>query len=123
MLNGDRQAVETLITDPGVAAVSFVGSTPIAQSIYQTAAGHGKRVQAMGGAKNHLIVMPDADMEQTVDALMGAAYGSAGERCMSVSVAVTVGEAGDALMERLRPRVESLKVGPSLDPESEMARW
>ena len=120
VLNGDRQAVETLITDPGVAAVSFVGSTPIAQSIYQTAAGHGKRVQAMGGAKNHLIVMPDADMEQTVDALMGAAYGSAGERCMSVSVAVTVGEAGDALMERLRPRVESLKVGPSLDPESEM---
>ena len=120
VLNGDRQAVGTLIADSRVAAVSFVGSTPVAQSIYRTAAGCGKRVQAMGGAKNHLIVMPDADMDQTVDALMGAAYGSAGERCMAVSVAVAVGDAGDELMDRLKPRVESLKVGPSLDPESEM---
>jgi malonate-semialdehyde dehydrogenase (acetylating)/methylmalonate-semialdehyde dehydrogenase len=120
VLNGDMVAVDALLADPDVAAVSFVGSTPIAQHVYETCARHGKRVQAMGGAKNHMVVMPDADMGQAVDALMGAAYGSAGERCLAVSVAVAVGQAGDALLERLKPRVEALKVGPSLDPESEM---
>jgi len=120
VLLGDKVAVDALLTDPDVAAVSFVGSTPIAQYVYETCARHGKRVQAMGGAKNHMVVMPDADMGQAVDALMGAAYGSAGERCMAVSVAVAVGKAGDELMDRLKPRVEALKVGPSLDPESEM---
>jgi malonate-semialdehyde dehydrogenase (acetylating) / methylmalonate-semialdehyde dehydrogenase len=120
LVHGDKQAVDALLADPEVAAVSFVGSTPIAQYVYATAAANGKRVQAMGGAKNHLVVMPDADMGQAVDALMGAAYGSAGERCMAVSVAVAVGDAGDELIERLKPRVEGLKVGPSLDPQSEM---
>ena len=121
VINGDKIAVDTLLTDPRVQAVSFVGSTPIARYVYETAARHGKRVQAMGGAKNHLIVMPDADMDQTVDALIGSAYGSAGERCMAVSVAVPVGEAtADALIEALKPRVEALKVGPSRDPSSEM---
>ena len=120
LVHGDKVAVDALLTDPDVAAVSFVGSTPIAQYVYATAAAAGKRVQAMGGAKNHLVVMPDADMGQAVDALMGAAYGSAGERCMAVSVAVAVGDAGDELVERLKPKVEGLKVGPSLDPQSEM---
>jgi len=120
VVNGDKEAVDALLTDPAVAAVSFVGSTPIAQYVYETAAANGKRVQSMGGAKNHLIVMPDADMEQAVDALMGAAYGSAGERCMAVSVAVAVGDVGDELVNRLRPRVEGLRVGPSLDDDSEM---
>ena len=120
VVNGDKAAVDALLTDPDVQAISFVGSTPIAAYVYETAARHGKRVQAMGGAKNHMIVMPDADMDQAVDALMGAAYGSAGERCMAVSVAVAVGDAGDRLVERMRPRIESLKVGPSLDPASEM---
>ena len=120
VVNGDKEAVDVLLTDPGIAAVSFVGSTPIAQYVYETAAAHGKRVQSMGGAKNHMVVMPDADMDQAVDALMGAAYGSAGERCMAVSVAVAVGDAGDALVDRLKPRVDGLKVGPSLDDDSEM---
>jgi len=120
VVHGDKVAVDALLTDPDVQAVSFVGSTPIAGYVYETAARHGKRVQAMGGAKNHMIVMPDADMDQAVDALMGAAYGSAGERCMAVSVAVAVGKSGDELIERLRPRVDALKVGPSLDPASEM---
>ena len=121
VIHGDKIAVDTILEDPTVQAVSFVGSTPIAQYVYETCARTGKRVQAMGGAKNHMIVMPDADMGQAADALMGAAYGSAGERCMAVSVAVPVGqETGDALVEALKPRVEALKVGPSLDPESEM---
>ena len=120
VLNGEKEAVDTLLTDPDVAAISFVGSTPIANYVYETAAHHGKRVQAMGGAKNHMVVMPDADMEQAVDALMGAACGSAGERCMAVSVAVAVGDCGDELVERLKPRIEELKVGPSLDDASEM---
>jgi malonate-semialdehyde dehydrogenase (acetylating)/methylmalonate-semialdehyde dehydrogenase len=120
VLHGDKEAVDTLLTDPRVKAVSFVGSTPIAQYVYATAAAHGKRVQAMGGAKNHMIVMPDADMDQAADALIGAGYGSAGERCMAVSVAVPVGDdAAEALLERLRPRVESLRVGPSTDPEAD----
>jgi malonate-semialdehyde dehydrogenase (acetylating)/methylmalonate-semialdehyde dehydrogenase len=121
VVNGDKEAVDTLLHDPRVQAVSFVGSTPIAQYVYATAAANGKRVQAMGGAKNHMIVLPDADMDQAADALIGAGYGSAGERCMAVSVAVPVGDdTAEALLERLKPRVESLKVGPSTDPDSEM---
>jgi len=109
---GDKEAVDALLTDPDVDAVSFVGSTPIAQYVHQTASANGKRVQALGGAKNHLVVMPDADMDQTVDALIGSAYGSAGERCMAVSVAVAVGEeTADELVDRLSPRVQSLKIG------------
>ena len=118
---GDKVAVDTLLTDPRVQAVSFVGSTPIAKYVYATGAAHGKRVQAMGGAKNHMIVLPDADLDQAVDALIGAGYGSAGERCMAISVAVPVGDkTADALRERLVPRVRGLKVGPSTAPDSEM---
>jgi malonate-semialdehyde dehydrogenase (acetylating) / methylmalonate-semialdehyde dehydrogenase len=120
VVHGDKEAVDTLLTDSRVQAVSFVGSTPIAQYIYTTAAAHGKRVQALGGAKNHMIVMPDADLDQAVDALMGAAYGSAGERCMAISVAVAVDGIGDKLIEKLKPRVEKLKIGPGTDPDSEM---
>jgi malonate-semialdehyde dehydrogenase (acetylating)/methylmalonate-semialdehyde dehydrogenase len=120
LVQGDKEAVEALITDPRVNAVSFVGSTPIARSIYATAAAHGKRCQALGGAKNHMVVMPDADMDITSDALMGAGYGSAGERCMAISVAVAVGDAGDRLLEALVPKVRKLKVGPGTDPDSEM---
>ena len=120
IVNGGKEVVDTLLTDPRVKAVSFVGSTPVAQYIYTTGCAHGKRVQALAGAKNHMVVMPDADMDQATDALMGAAYGSAGERCMAISVAVTVDAAGDALMERMVPRIQSLKIGPGVDPESEM---
>jgi malonate-semialdehyde dehydrogenase (acetylating)/methylmalonate-semialdehyde dehydrogenase len=120
VVNGDREAVETLLEDPRVAAISFVGSTAIAEHIYRTGSAAGKRVQSLGGAKNHMVVMPDADMDQATDALMGAAFGSAGERCMAVSVAVAVGSAGDALIERLTPKIASLKVGPGVDPDSEM---
>jgi malonate-semialdehyde dehydrogenase (acetylating)/methylmalonate-semialdehyde dehydrogenase len=115
VLHGDKVAVDALLAHPHVDAVSFVGSTPVALSIYSTAAASGKRVQAMGGAKNHLVVMPDADMDQAVDALIGAAYGSAGERCMAISVAVPVGqETADTLVSRLADRVRALKIGPSL---------
>ena len=120
VVNGDKEAVDTLLSDSRVKAVSFVGSTLIAEYIYKEAAKNGKRVQALGGAKNHMVVMPDADLEQTSDALMGAAFGSAGERCMAVSVAVAVGSAGDKLIEKLAPKVSSLKVGPGTDPQSEM---
>jgi malonate-semialdehyde dehydrogenase (acetylating)/methylmalonate-semialdehyde dehydrogenase len=120
VVNGDKEAVDALLHHPDVAAVSFVGSTAIAHYIYRTAAESGKRVQALGGAKNHMVVMPDADIDQATDALMGAAYGSAGERCMAVSVAVAVGNAGDRLMDKLVPRVRGLKVGPGTDPEAEM---
>jgi malonate-semialdehyde dehydrogenase (acetylating)/methylmalonate-semialdehyde dehydrogenase len=113
--------VDALLRHPGVSGVSFVGSTPIAKYIYETAAAQGKRCQALGGAKNHMIVMPDADMDQAVDALMGAAYGSAGERCMAVSVAVPVGDkTADELVRRLEPRVRALKIGPGVDADSEM---
>ena len=121
VVHGDREAVDALIAHPDVAAVSFVGSTPIAERVYRAAARAGKRVQALGGAKNHLVVMPDADLDQTVEALMGSAYGSAGERCMAVSVAVAVGdEVADALVERLTPRVRDLRIGSFQDPETEM---
>ena len=120
VLHGDKVAVDALLTHPGVGAVSFVGSTPIAEYVFATAAGHGKRVQALGGAKNHMVVMPDADMDKAADALMGAGYGSAGERCMAVSVAVAVGDAGDKLIERLEPQVRGLKVAPGTDPDADM---
>jgi len=121
VVNGDKTAVDALLTHAEVEAVSFVGSTPIAQYIYATASAQGKRVQALGGAKNHMLVMPDADMDQAVDALIGAAYGSAGERCMAISVAVCVSdEAADQLVEKLAPRVQSLKVKPGTDAEAEM---
>ncbi|MDP2620136.1 MAG: CoA-acylating methylmalonate-semialdehyde dehydrogenase [Hyphomicrobiales bacterium] len=120
VVNGDKEAVDAILTEPRVRAIGFVGSSPIAEYIYVTAAANGKRVQCFGGAKNHMVVMPDADMDRAVDALIGAGYGSAGERCMAVSVAVPVGETtADALIERLAPRIESLKVGPSSDPESD----
>ena len=121
VVQGDKEAVDALLHHPDIAAISFVGSTPIAEYIYTTGTATGKRVQALGGAKNHMIVMPDADLSQATDALMGAAYGSAGERCMAVSVAVAVGDqVGDALVKELAPRVQSLKVGPGTDPDSEM---
>jgi malonate-semialdehyde dehydrogenase (acetylating) / methylmalonate-semialdehyde dehydrogenase len=120
VVNGDKTAVDAILEHGGIAAVSFVGSTAIAEYIYAHAAAAGKRVQALGGAKNHMVVMPDADLDQATDALMGAAYGAAGERCMAVSVAVAVGGVGDRLMERLVPRVRALKIGPGTDPEAEM---
>ncbi|PLX37098.1 MAG: methylmalonate-semialdehyde dehydrogenase (CoA acylating) [Hyphomicrobiales bacterium] len=120
VVNGDKEAVDAILTDPRIRAVGFVGSSAIAEYIYTTCAAHGKRAQCFGGAKNHMIIMPDADMDQTVDALIGAGYGSAGERCMAISVAVPVGEGtADALMEKLIPRVEALKVGPSNDMEAD----
>ena len=116
VVNGDKEAVDALLDDPEVKAIGFVGSTPVAEYIYARGCAAGKRVQCFGGAKNHMIVMPDADMDQAVDALIGAGYGSAGERCMAISVAVPVGEAtADRLIERLIPRIESLKIGPSTD--------
>src|SRR5690606_2401986 len=116
VVNGDKDAVDALLDDPDVQAIGFVGSTPIAQYIYSRGCANGKRVQCFGGAKNHMLIMPDADMDQTVDALIGAGYGSAGERCMAISVAVPVGEdTANRLMEKLIPRVESLKIGISTD--------
>ncbi|MAM67352.1 MAG: methylmalonate-semialdehyde dehydrogenase (CoA acylating) [Rhodospirillaceae bacterium] len=120
VVNGDKEAVDAILEHPDIPAVSFVGSTPIAQYIYTTGAANGKRVQALGGAKNHMVVMPDADMDQAADALMGAAYGSAGERCMAISVAVAVGDAGDKLMELMKPKVEALKIGPGTDNDMDM---
>ncbi|MFP5366243.1 CoA-acylating methylmalonate-semialdehyde dehydrogenase [Pseudarthrobacter phenanthrenivorans] len=115
VVNGDKEAVDALLEDSQVKAVGFVGSTPIAQYIYATAAAHGKRAQCFGGAKNHMVVMPDADLDQAADALIGAGYGSAGERCMAISVAVPVGaETADRLVAKLRDRVAALKVGHSL---------
>jgi malonate-semialdehyde dehydrogenase (acetylating) / methylmalonate-semialdehyde dehydrogenase len=121
VVNGDKEAVDTLLNDARVKAVSFVGSTPIAQYIYSTSAANGKRCQALGGAKNHAIVMPDADPDYTADALMGAAYGSAGERCMAISVAVAVGEqTADTLIEKLKDRLRVLKVGPGTNSSNDM---
>ncbi|MGE4249270.1 MAG: CoA-acylating methylmalonate-semialdehyde dehydrogenase [Parvibaculaceae bacterium] len=120
VVNGDKEAVDAVLDDPDIAAVGFVGSTPIAEYVYSRGTAHGKRVQCFGGAKNHMIVMPDADMDKAVDALIGAGYGSAGERCMAISVAVPVGEAtANALVEKLIPRVEKLKVGLSTDREAD----
>jgi malonate-semialdehyde dehydrogenase (acetylating)/methylmalonate-semialdehyde dehydrogenase len=120
VVNGDKEAVDAILDDPDIRAVGFVGSTPIAEYVYSRASAAGKRAQCFGGAKNHMIIMPDADLDQAVDALIGAGYGSAGERCMAVSVAVPVGRAtADALMDKLVPRVESLKIGPSTDPSAD----
>ncbi|OZY50474.1 CoA-acylating methylmalonate-semialdehyde dehydrogenase [Pseudomonas lundensis] len=120
VVQGDKRAVDALLQHPDVEAISFVGSTPIAEYIYQHGTARGKRVQALGGAKNHMIVMPDADLDQAADALMGAAYGSAGERCMAISIAVAVGEVADQLIEKLLPRIDRLKVGNGAQPDSEM---
>ncbi|MGE7416652.1 CoA-acylating methylmalonate-semialdehyde dehydrogenase, partial [Methylobacterium tarhaniae] len=120
VVNGDKEAVDAILDDDIIQAVGFVGSSDIAQYVYARATASGKRAQCFGGAKNHMIIMPDADMDQAVDALMGAGFGSAGERCMAVSVAVPVGEkTADALMSKLIPRVESLKIGPSTDPSAD----
>ena len=121
VVHGDAGVVSQLIRHPQVAAISFVGSTPVAESVYHQATESGKRVQALGGAKNHLVVLPDADLDQAVDALIGSAFGSAGERCMAISVAVAVGEkVADALIERLRPKIQGLRVGPGDARDSEM---
>jgi malonate-semialdehyde dehydrogenase (acetylating)/methylmalonate-semialdehyde dehydrogenase len=120
VVNGSKEAVDAILENQDVKAISFVGSTPVAKYIYENAAKNEKRVQALGGAKNHLVVMPDCDLDSAVDGLMGAAYGSAGERCMAQSVAVAVGNIGDELVSRLSKKVETLKVGPGMDKNSEM---
>ncbi|WP_050465245.1 CoA-acylating methylmalonate-semialdehyde dehydrogenase [Herbaspirillum autotrophicum] len=120
VVQGDKETVEALLDNPSVQAISFVGSTPIAEYIYARGCANGKRVQALGGAKNHMVVMPDADMQQAVDALIGAAYGSAGERCMAISVAVAVGDAGDKLIAALAERTRALKVKDGMDKDAEM---
>src|SRR5688500_9008110 len=120
VVHGDKVAVDRILEHPQIAAVSFVGSTPIARYIYETGTRHGKRVQALGGAKNHMVVLPDADMELAADAAVGAGYGSAGERCMAISVIVAVGNAGDRLVPMLKERIAKLKVGNGADPKSEM---
>src|SRR5579864_8342849 len=120
VVQGDKTAVDALLDHPQVRAVSFVGSTPIAHYIYQRGAAAGKRVQALGGAKNHMVIMPDADLAQTVDALIGSAYGSAGERCMAISVAVLVGDVNDRIMPRLAERARQLRIGAGMQPEEEM---
>jgi len=120
LVNGDKVAVDRLLEHPDVAAVSFVGSTPIARYVYSTGTAHGKRVQALGGAKNHMVVLPDADLDLAADAAVSAAYGSAGERCMAISVVVAVGDIADDLVERIRVRMDKLVIGPGDDPTSEM---
>ncbi len=121
VIHGDKEMVDGILDHPDIKAVSFVGSTPIAEYVYQRGTKAGKRVQALGGAKNHMVILPDADLDQVADALMGAGYGSAGERCMAISVAVPVGkETADALVAKLKPRVESLKIGPATDKDAEM---
>ena len=121
VVHGDKEAVDALIADKRIEAISFVGSTPVAEYIYSRGTATGKRVQALGGAKNHMVVMPDADFDQVTDALVGAAYGSAGERCMAISVAVAVGdEVADQLVSRITKRLETLKVAPGDEPGAEM---
>jgi len=120
VVQGDRTAVERLLAEPAISAISFVGSTPVAARVYATAAANGKRVQALGGAKNHLVVLPDADMDQAADALVGAGYGSAGERCMAISAVVAVGDAAGPLLDKLLPRIDALKVGPGRDNDNDM---
>ncbi|WP_433875290.1 CoA-acylating methylmalonate-semialdehyde dehydrogenase [Sinomonas atrocyanea] len=120
VLHGGKETVDGLLTHPDVDAISFVGSTPIAKYVHETATAHGKRVQALGGAKNHAIILPDADMDNAADHLAAAAFGSAGERCMAISVAVAVGEAGDALVGKVKDRAQAVKVAEGTDPEAEM---
>lgn len=120
VVQGDHVAVNALLNDDRVAAVSFVGSTPVAEHVYRTASTNGKRVQALGGAKNHLVVLPDADMEQAADALVGAGYGSAGERCMAISAIVAVGDSAEPLLEKLLPKIEALKIGTGMDNDNDM---
>ncbi len=120
VVNGDKVAVDRILTHPDIAAVSFVGSTPIAKYIYETGTSNGKRVQALGGAKNHMVVLPDADLDMAADAAVSAAYGSAGERCMAISVLVCVGNSGDPLIAKIKERVAKLQIGPGMDPSSEM---
>jgi malonate-semialdehyde dehydrogenase (acetylating)/methylmalonate-semialdehyde dehydrogenase len=120
VVHGDKVAVDAILEHPDIAAISFVGSTPIARYIYETGTKHGKRVQALGGAKNHMVVLPDADIGMAADAAVSAAYGSAGERCMAISVVVAVGDAADPLVEAIEERLPKIKVGPGTDPESEM---
>jgi malonate-semialdehyde dehydrogenase (acetylating)/methylmalonate-semialdehyde dehydrogenase len=119
-VHGDKVAVDAILEHPDIAAVSFVGSTPIAQYIYATGTSKGKRVQALGGAKNHMVVLPDADLDMAADAAVSAAYGSAGERCMAVSAVVTVGDIGDAFIDAVKQRLPKVKVGPGTEPENEM---
>jgi malonate-semialdehyde dehydrogenase (acetylating)/methylmalonate-semialdehyde dehydrogenase len=120
VVQGDKEAVDALLRHPGVAAVSFVGSTPIAEYVHAEGTQHGKRVQALGGAKNHLVVMPDADLDQAADALIGAAYGSAGERCMAISVGVAVGQVADALIGKLAPRIAALRIRDGMEADADM---
>jgi malonate-semialdehyde dehydrogenase (acetylating) / methylmalonate-semialdehyde dehydrogenase len=120
VIQGDRETVDAILVHRGIAAVSFVGSTPVARHIYATATGHGKRVQALGGAKNHMVVLPDADIEMVADAAVSAAYGSAGERCMAISVVVTVGDVADAVVEAIATRLPKLRIGAGTDPDAEM---
>jgi malonate-semialdehyde dehydrogenase (acetylating)/methylmalonate-semialdehyde dehydrogenase len=120
VVQGDREVVDRILEHPDVAAVSFVGSTPVARHVYETATSHGKRVQALGGAKNHMVVLPDADIDMAADAAVSAAYGSAGERCMAVSAVVAVGDVGDRLVAAIAERIGSLVIGPGDDPASQM---
>jgi malonate-semialdehyde dehydrogenase (acetylating) / methylmalonate-semialdehyde dehydrogenase len=120
IVNGDKVAVDRILDHPDISAVSFVGSTPIAKYIYETGTKNGKRVQALGGAKNHMIVMPDADLDTAADAAVSAAYGSAGERCMAIAAVVAVGGVGDALVKKIEARLPNVKVGPGTDPNAEM---
>lgn len=120
VVQGDREAVDAILTHPGIAAVSFVGSTPIAKHVYETGTSHGKRVQALGGAKNHMLVLPDADVDLAADSAVSAGYGAAGERCMAISVVVAVGDVGDRLVEAIAARIPKVKIGDGADPDSEM---
>jgi malonate-semialdehyde dehydrogenase (acetylating)/methylmalonate-semialdehyde dehydrogenase len=120
VVHGDAEAVDALLTHPQVDAISFVGSTPVARHVYETGTSHGKRVQALGGAKNHMVVLPDADLDTAADAAVSAAYGSAGERCMAISVVVAVGDVADALVDAIAKRIPDVVVGPGDDQKSEM---
>ena len=120
VVNGDRVAVDAILGHAGIAAVSFVGSTPVARHVYESGTRHGKRVQALGGAKNHMVVLPDADVEMAADAAVSAGYGSAGERCMAIATVVAVGDVADPLVEAIRARLPRVKVGPGTDPTAEM---
>src|SRR6188472_1177313 len=120
VVQGDKVAVDRLLEHPDIAAVSFVGSTPIAKYIYETGTRNGKRVQALGGAKNHMLVLPDADLDMAADAAVSAAYGSAGERCMAISVVLAVDSIADALVDKISERIPAIKVGPASEPDNEM---